>query len=311
MKLKHIDIGNVCRLVPTWVANPVSVAKALEKTFAEKRQFRPRRWDDRLDYWVELSLDGAQVSQIRVARPQPGEEVLPLQIGAVVIDTDRFQICVPLNPMLKGADSLEGSHLVYAHSFPREGSQQTYIGLTKQRWFDRLAQHKSAAAAGSMLLFHRAIRQHADKKAAHIVCIAGLDYDYAMQMEEKLVDKWGLYPRGLNMIPGGFAGLKYLSSLGLAARSVEERDQAMDVLVRSEFLAGKANPLCAARWASDQEYVNSVICGHSMRLTISQVRNIRMLNAAGYSLPRIADVIQDSARRIKSVLDGKVYGRVA
>jgi hypothetical protein len=310
VKLRHIDIPNVCRLIPTWAANPIAIAKELDKLLAQNKKLRPAKWDKKLNYWIEFTITDQGKNQVRVAEPVPGQVVNPLQIGAVILDTERFQICVPLNAMLKGADNLDGMHSLYIHTLTGADGQRTYVGLTKQRWFDRLAQHRSAANCGSNLLFHRAIRQHGENKMSHIIAMAGISYEYAMETEEKFVDKMGLYPKGLNMIPGGFAGLKYLGTLGLAARTVEERDEAMDVLVRSDSLAGKPNPLCAARWTSDQEYVNSVICGHSCRLTLSQVRNIRMLNSAGYDAARIASVVQDSAERVSNVLRGKVYSRV-
>lgn len=311
MKLKHIDIPNVCRLIPTWAANPVAIAKELDKLFSQNKGLRPSNWDEPLKYWIEFAFapDGSQ--QVRVAEPLPGQAVNPLQMGAVVIDGPKFQICVPLNAMLKGSDKLDGSHSIYVHSLGVVDAQRTYIGLTKQRWFDRLAQHKSAAGCGSSLLFHRALRQNGEGKMFHIVAVAGTSYEYAMDLEEKFVDKFGLYPKGLNMIPGGFAGMKYLGSLGLAARNLNDRDDSMRKLVEAESLAGKPNPLCAARWSSDQEYVNSVICGRAGRLTVGQVRSIRMLEASGYEPPRIAEMIQDSAQRVQNVLRGKVYGRVA
>jgi len=311
MKLSHIDIKNVCHLVPTWAANPVAVAKALDRVLQENARLRPKKWHQRLCYWIELTLSGKDVCEARVASREPGDETPPWQIGSVVIDTEQFQICVPLNAMLKGSDSLDKAHSLYAHSLIGAEGQRTYVGLTKQRWFDRLSQHKSAANNGSMLLFHRALRHHAGGKMSHVVVLSGVSYEYVMENEEKMIDMVGLYPKGLNMIPGGFAGLKYLGSLGLMARSLQERDESMQLLVSSESLVSKPNPLCAARWSSDQEYVNSVICGHSCRLTLSQVRSIRMLGSSGYETERIAAVINDSASRVKNVLSGKVYARVA
>lgn len=311
MKLKHIDIKNVCRLVPTWAAHPIVVAKSLNDLLEQNAELLPKKWHEKLGYWIEMTPADQGKTQLRVAHPAPGEEISPIQMGALIIDTDTFQLCLPINAMLKGSDALDTMHSVYIHSLMETEGQRAYVGVTKQRWFDRMAQHKSAAAGGSMLLFHRALRQHNGRKMAHAVVLTGVDHDYAMNTEERLVDLMGLYPKGLNMIPGGFAGLKYLSSLGLTARSAQDRDAAMQQLVSAESLAGKPNPLCAARWSSDQEYVNSVICGHSFRLTVSQVRNIRMLGSAGYDAARIASVVNDSHARVNRVLRGKAYARVA
>lgn len=49
-----------------------------------------------------------------------------------------------------------------------------------------------------------------------------------MQTEEIMVERT-LYPKGLNMIPGGFAGFQFLHKLGFLKRSqvsVDERDKA-------------------------------------------------------------------------------------
>jgi hypothetical protein len=90
-----------------------------------------------------------------------------------------------------------------------------YIGITKQTWQERYRQHCRDSGNGSNLLFHRALRGEVSPIASveHIVERAGLTEKQAMEIEEKEVEKrslHSLYPNGLNMIPGGYAGLKFI-----------------------------------------------------------------------------------------------------
>lgn len=131
-----------------------------------------------------------------------------------------------------------------------------------------------------------------------------------MSLEEEFVENLSLYPLGLNMIPGGFAGIRYLSTLGITARNAAERDEQMEALAARENVDGKPNPLCAARWVADQDFVNRVICGHSGRLTVAQVRQIRLHASFGRAVRDVSNVTGSSVSQVKRVLSGDAYGRV-
>jgi hypothetical protein len=117
--------------------------------------------------------------------------------------------------------------------------------------------------------------------------------------------------RGLNMIPGGYAGLKYLHSLGLRKTTAWDKDIVVERLPRLETIDGRPNPLCAARWQTDQNFVNKVICGHGARLTVEHVREARLMSDKGLTGFAIAASLCRSEDQIMRLLRGKTYTRVA
>ena len=223
---------------------------------------------------------------------------------------ERAQIELPLNPIFRGYERLAGTYSVYLHSFQTE-VPLGYVGMTKQRWFDRYAQHISSARSGSPLLFHRALCQHLTADILHKIFLCKLDHDSALEFEEEFVGMVGLYPLGLNMIPGGRAGFAYLAKIGMNARSAETRDSIVEQLAARESIDGRPNPLCAARWATDSAFVERVVCGHSGRLTVEQVHLIRIGASCGKPL---CDLARESSarniRQVRNVLAGKTYARI-
>ena len=308
MKFTAVNPHNVAWLVPRWALDPFALARALEDVLVRYRDtgasFPAYK---KLGFWIVVSPsnDGWNIEL-----KESDETSSPEEPGCLFIECDDWAIGLPLNAVLRGHERLEGLHLVYQHAFAVE-CPLGYIGITKQRWFDRLAQHRASAAAGSPYVFHRSMRQHEDSRQIHRVLLAGVNYDTAMALEEELVGEMTLYPLGLNMIPGGRAGIRYLGSLGVFARSAKERDAAVELLAGSERVAGQPNPLCAARWQADPDYAARVICGHSGRLTVDQVQMVRRMAAIGYSSQSIAGVLNISAARIGKVVRGKTYARVS
>lgn len=312
MKFKHVNPHNVRSLVPSWIDNPHSVAqwidKALDDLYRLDPTMRPSHWEKIVKFWLEIDFN-AEPFGVRVAVPDIDPDDAQ-RVGQLIIVAGNVTIAVPVNSILKGSEALDGRHCVYMHTIMTE-CPMSYIGITKQTWFARFGQHRSAACCGSGLIFHSALRKHADVPVFHRVLVDGLDYDSAMELEEEFVDKFSLYPKGLNMIPGGFAGLRYLSTLGIMARSAAERDAEIERIANRESIDGKPNPLCAARWACDQDFVNRVICGHSGRLDVEQVRQIRLFVAFGKPIDVVAELVDAPVSKVKSVATGKRYGRVA
>jgi hypothetical protein len=100
-----------------------------------------------------------------------------------------------------------------------------YYGITSRHWLHRLKEHVAAANGGSPLLFHRALRDQLKGAARfqHTIIAAGLTKDEAYDVEEYLVAKYSLaanFRDGLNMIPGGYEGLRRLHERGLLAEGV-------------------------------------------------------------------------------------------
>ena len=139
-----------------------------------------------------------------------------------------------------------------------------------------------------------------------------LTYDEAMQVEEKLVEKT-LHPAGLNMIPGGYAGLKFLHRLGFLSReraTVEERNLAAARYLHQ--LPRQRNP---APWISDNwqkdEYYERVVLSRARTLSKEQVQQIRTFGNDWHFKPEIiASLSGASERQVRDVLSGKYYSRV-
>jgi hypothetical protein len=130
---------------------------------------------------------------------------------------------VPLPALLAGSPDVSEKYTVYAHTFTnllelrhlRNTKEPSYVGITKNGWAHRWSQHLSSAASGSPYRFHEAIRRFYPKNfALHEIIACGATYEEAMRIEEWAVDSFSLYPRGFNMIPGGYAGMKVLWTRG-------------------------------------------------------------------------------------------------
>jgi len=314
MKFHNINVHNVNELVPSWAINPYSLARHLDGIFSKgpgaKLLPAGNRVYRSLDFWIEVDAL-ATPPEVRVCTP---DDLVNLNGHLILtcssIAHNRAQIDLPLNPIFKGYTKISKKYLVYLHSFQTE-TPLGYVGMTKQRWFDRYSQHVSSAKSGSNLLFHQALRQHLSVQVLHKVFICELDHEAALEFEEEWVGMVSLYPLGLNMIPGGRAGFAYLASLGLQPRTSEDRDRLLEKLSDRESVEGRPNPLCAARWASDVDFVERVICGHSGRLTARQVRIIRLGAALGKTSDIIAEEISaKNLRQVKNVLSGRTYSRI-
>lgn len=314
MKFNRINVHNVLALIPSWAIDPFALARHLDGMFSTEpgAELAPvgSAVYESLPFWIEVDAT-ATPPTVRISTPDDQVNLngrLIIKCRSVV--NELAQIDVPLNPIFKGHDRLEGTYSVYLHSFQTE-TPIGYVGMTKQRWFDRYGQHVSSARTGSPFLFHQAIREHLGCQVLHKVFICELDHSRALEYEEEWVGMFGLYPLGLNMIPGGKAGFAYLARLGLQARTSEERDMALEQLSARASLDGRPNPLCAARWESDPSFVERVICGHSGRLSVEQVRLIRFGASLGKSIESLA--LESAAlnlRQVKNVLSGRTYQRI-
>ena len=157
MKFRCINVHNVHELVPPWAIDPFTLAKHLDGLFLTERGQQLCPVGDNvyhtLGFWIEVDAT-ASPPTIRVCTP---DDQVNLNGHLVITCTspanDRAQIDVPLNPIFKGYERIAGTYSVYLHSFQTE-TPLGYVGMTKQRWFDRYNQHLSAARNGSPLLFH-------------------------------------------------------------------------------------------------------------------------------------------------------------
>ncbi len=230
---------------------------------------------------------------------------------------------IPLSMLIKPWSARyrkKGTYQVYRHTF-FEGKEaysksHTYIGITKQKWQVRYSQHQQSARSGSPFLMHEAIR-NIDKYPLmeHEVYAAGLSHEDAMAVEEYHVERLSLYPRGLNMIPGGFAGLRYLGLMN--ALRPHETGEFVDEII-SDLMTGKrqstegqTNSLIAEHWR-DPKYAEAVICNQEGRFSADEVRTIRVLGVCEWSAEKIAGHLNKSEAiaRVKRLLKGRTYNRI-
>jgi hypothetical protein len=83
-----------------------------------------------------------------------------------------------------------------------------------------------------------------------------LTYEEAMEIEERMVERT-LHPNGLNMIPGGFAGMKFLHKLGYLSRDrvmVDDRNFAAAKYLLENASVGRVAPWVAENWSKDEFY---------------------------------------------------------
>lgn len=230
--------------------------------------------------------------------------------------------------------------MIYEHDItPMDHSQEElgeqfkaarYIGLTSRNWQTRYREHQRDALTGSELLFHTSLAAVFPEGGVSQVgmgvfeivrrglCLTSeleyvnLTYEEAMQVEEKLVERT-LHPAGLNMIPGGFAGLKFLHKLGFLSRTkatVEERNLAAARYLQQLPRQRNPAPWIAERWELD-EYYEQVVLNRSNTLNREQVHQIRKFgNDLKFNPEIIARLSGASERQVRDVLSGKYYSRV-
>ncbi|MEA3048530.1 MAG: hypothetical protein QOG84_366 [Sphingomonadales bacterium] len=138
----------------------------------------------------------------------------------------------PMRALLHGNPPLAGTYTLYLHVLQTgDGTDFVYYGITKRGWSLRFNEHtRAAVASGSKRLFARTLNELIDARVAELsgivddrpklrglitaVCGTGLSREAAEEAEEAMVEKYSLasrHPLGLNMIPGGSAGISRAS----------------------------------------------------------------------------------------------------
>ncbi len=242
-----------------------------------------------------------------------------------------WKTIVPLQLLLKGWGDANRGYQCYIHSISHNANQiqsfadmqarweaasddYHYIGITGRNWLHRFREHMGEMGRGSRRRFYRAWRESMGKTDVHFVSQLGdtnLTYEDAMNWEELHVDQLG--SNGLNMISGGFKGLKELHEHRIIDRidlSLEERDKAIAEYVRQNPRKGIPNPFIAELWKDDDFYLK-VIEARSKTLSADQVRKIRELASMGRSVTEIAEEVDAlNELQVKNVIAGRYYGRI-
>lgn len=252
----------------------------------------------------------------------------------------RRVISVPLQCVIKNWGDASKGHMIYEHDIsPMDHSRDQlgdqfksarYIGLTSRNWQTRYREHQRDALTGSELLFHTTLASvfpeggvsQVGMGAFEVVrrglCLTSeleyvnLSYEEAMEVEENLVERT-LHPAGLNMIPGGFAGIKLLHKLGFLRRekaTVEERNLAAAKYLQQLPRQRNPSPWVSDSWQKD-EYYEMVVLGRTNTLSKEQVQQIRKFgNDWNFNPAIIARLAGASERQVRDVLSGKYYSRV-
>ena len=203
----------------------------------------------------------------------------------------------------------------------------TYTGLTSRSWTIRFREHRQAAGSGSPLLFHRALRDALFPVAVveHEVLRAGLTEDEALGVEEAEVEETSLFPlhpRGLNMVPGGRAGLRFLSTWWPEDRPRPRPEQLEEAYAWGieRFLAGGKQgsgghdgSAISRLWQSDLDYRIRVMTGGKDRLSERQIMAGRIWHAAGWAPEKIVAHLDGidgrgaSPAQVRRLIEGRTY----
>lgn len=254
--------------------------------------------------------------------------------GTYVIS--RRVVSVPLQCVIKHWGNAEAGYMIYEHNLSAmdhavpQFKSISYIGLTSRNWQTRYKEHQRDALTGSELLFHTSLAAVINKDGISQVgmgpfemvrkgaCLiselqyVNLTYEEAMEIEERLVERT-LHPNGLNMIPGGFAGMKFLHKLGYLSRDrvmVDDRDFAAAKYLLENASVGRIAPWVAENWSKD-EFYEQVIFKRSNTLNREQILSIRKYgNEWSFNAELIANLVGANIRQVRDVLSGKYYSRV-
>ncbi|MDT3335758.1 hypothetical protein Q4Q49_10645 [Shewanella sp. SP1S1-7] len=267
----------------------------------------------------------------------PDEHRAILHIYKDMFNGHIWRISVPIQYLMKGFPLKPNGHMGYYHSFvvqhpdsyllewlnnnatlegiPEE-PRYNYVGITSRNWLIRMKEHIRGIESGENKKFYNSWRHFAKNERVDFMSeliVANQSYDDIMAWEEARVDIEMAEGRALNMIPGGFKGIRELHKLGVLNKerpTLKERLTAIEAAERANPRSGVPNLLISELWKEDS-YAAKIICGAEGRLSVEQVRTARDLNLVGISVEDIADKIGAlNVLQVKRLLDGKTYSRV-
>jgi hypothetical protein len=138
-------------------------------------------------------------------------------------------------------------------------------------------------------------------------------FEEIMGWEEWAVDREMAAGTSLNMIPGGFKGMKFLHEHRLTKSqriTLEERDEAIVRYQGQNPRVGVPNLIVSELW-NNAQYAENVICGAEGRLSVEQVRKIRELNELAISVEEITHLVAARNQlQVERLLKGITYSRI-
>lgn len=255
-----------------------------------------------------------------------------LKITMEFKDTKRIEYVIPLKFLLKCTSfCLEGysnyKHTIYLKRTEYEplmlltnGELPTdaidklttsldvyeYVGVTSRNWLIRLKEHLNGISSMSNKRFYKKFREELKcpdgvlKISFELVDIVPT-YKSCMDWEEKEVDREYLGIKKLNMIPGGFKGLKLLHRLGYLSRLENLTDTEVDAAKKQYF---KENP----RTSLTSKFVYHSVFKRSNTLdSVEEVEEIRWLCFKGMSNKEVATLTRRSYSQICDVISNRTY----
>jgi hypothetical protein len=234
----------------------------------------------------------------------------------------QWAISFPVQIVMKGFNLIDNSHFGYCHGITLLGenrkpiaTQKNYVGITKRSWLKRMSEHIYEVESGSNKKFHSAWREFkGDKDVLYTseLIVVNQDYEQVMKWEEYIVDQQMALGTSLNMIPGGFKGVKFLYKHKIISSDnppLEERDLAVEKYAFNHQPI-IPNSLISNLW-KNPDYAERVICGWEGRLTVEQVREIRRLCRQGRTISEIVENINaKNELQVERVISGITYSRI-
>ena len=309
---------------------------SMDALLRDNRETKANSWDLCQDFDFDITLEyqrdasgngGSMRSYVHpffkapdFQRPKAQTRVV-LRLLIKTYQGSRWGIAIPLQLILKGmrftSDCHFGyGHQIYLHGAHREARQLQYLGVTKRNWLTRMAEHFREVESGGNKTFHKAWRDFAggqDVDLTSELIVHNHSYEQIMAWEEEQVDACVASGTSLNMIPGGFKGMRFLHEHRLTQGrrvSLKERDRAIELFQRDNPRHGIPNLIVSNLWKKE-EYAIRVICGPEGRLSVDQVLKIRRLGREGGNIDEITELVGARNRdQVKRVLEGRTYARV-
>jgi hypothetical protein len=350
MKLRFLDERNCRALLPTIPGQPV--VQLLDDYLQQEVNDKPGNLHGSVEALIRRNKSTVNLShgyrrlcsanfevaqryhapkrevQIRSVETMSEEPVL-LYTVMIYRNGLTWRTVIPLQFLLKGWGDAEHGYQCYVHSVSQKPSETMsspidgyenlsdgyhYAGITGRNWLLRLREHTTKIREGSGRKFYQAWLRFLGMTEVYYssdLKDINLSYKEAMNWEERFVD--GLGPKSLNMIPGGFKGLRHLHEHRITDRisiPLEERDRAIAEYVRQHPRKGIPNPFISELWQDDEFYLK-VIKARPKTLSPGQVRRIRELAEKGRPVPEIAaEVGARNEPQVRNVISGRYYKRI-
>lgn len=302
------------------------------KKTKDKLRGRKRNYQCNLEIAIALNYFDDSIQVQAVESEPPIFQIALLHIIKSYDNGSTWKIILPLQYLLKGWGDANSGYQGYVHTIshklPREMTPQelrkrdawnndyTYVGITGRNWIQRFSEHMSETKRECRYRFHKAIREALDMEDVLFTSWLediNMSYEEVMNWEESEVDNIASDENGLNMIPGGFKGLKFLHKnrvINSMNITLEEREKAISKYIREHPRKGIPNPFISQLWEDDEYYLR-VIEAKPKTLSRNQVRKIRSLAEEGRSISQITiEVGAINERQVKGVLTGKTYSRI-